>query len=257
MAPTVQTCGLKTEGIEVLSPVDPSFNSTTRSLFRGDVDELLRLKLFITVVLNSSARTIVAFTLTWTMTNDRGTEIEHSQHKYPDALTAIPGRGNEIHPGEQRIVPRGIEINCGLWGNEPTENFYLRQFAEWASNDADAKELRIEIDAAILDDGTLLGSDKSDLATDFAAYLGAKQDLYREIVDALDRGSSWQEAFRSVDAILSTKPRPDVHNPLWIYPRLAAEDANRWREAYGEGSVDLFRRAVRREPFVITRHPDS
>jgi hypothetical protein len=142
-------------------------------------------------------------------------------------------------------------------GNEPTENFYLRQFAEWTSDDADAKELRIEIDAAILDDGTLLGSDKSDLATDFAAYLGAKQDLYRKIVDALDGGSSWQEAFRSVDAILSTKPRPDVHNPLWVYSRLAAEDANRWREACAEGSVDLFRRAVRREPFVITRHPDS
>jgi hypothetical protein len=85
------------------------------------------------------------------MTNDRGTEIEHSQHKYPDALTAIPERGNEIHPGEKRIVPRGIEINCGLWGNEPTENFYLRQFAEWASNDADAKELRIEIDGGTFD----------------------------------------------------------------------------------------------------------
>jgi hypothetical protein len=165
----------------------------------------------------------------------------------------VPMRGNEIRPGEQRIVAKGIEIACGQWGDEPTEDYYMRQFAEISPHDADATELQLELDAAILDDGTLLGLDKSDLATHFAAYVAAKQDLRRGIVYAAHGGASMEEAFRSVNAVLATELRPEFHNPLWIYPRLAAQDARCWRGAYGESSLNLFRQALRREPFVIKR----
>jgi hypothetical protein len=79
---------------------------------------------------SGSGRMIVAFTIKWTTTSKHGSNVNFSQHKYPDALTAVPRRGNEIRSGEQRIVPRAIEISCGLWDDEPTESFYLRQFSD-------------------------------------------------------------------------------------------------------------------------------
>jgi hypothetical protein len=251
--PTVHVRSPTTEGIELLSPLDPAFDSVIYSLFRGDVEALLRLKPFITIVGNSSKRTVVAFALSWKMTTPKGTKIVLAQHKYPDALTAISTRGNEIRSRERRIVAREVEINNGEWTEEPTANFYLCQFADWFARTADLIELRIDLDAAILDDGTLLGPDESELAVDFVAHLEAKQTLYREIIDALDTGSTMEEAFRPVQRTVSTARMIDLGNPLSIYGRLAAEDVHRWRVRYGERAVDLLRKAIRNEPFVIGR----
>jgi hypothetical protein len=117
--------------------------------------------------------------------------------------------------------------------------------------------LEIEIDAAILNDGTLLGADRSDLAADFTAYFRAKQDLYRELMNLLDGGSSFEEAFRPIKSILSQRPEPYRRNPSRFYPRLAAQDAQLWRERYGEASVNLMKQSMQREPFIVRRRPGS
>jgi hypothetical protein len=111
------------------------------------------------------------------------------------------------------------------------------------------------MDAVLLDDGTLRGEDRSDLAADFKLYLNAKQDLYRQTVKGLQSGSSLQEATGSIDVQLAM--RLEVHKPTSIYARLAAQDADRWREEYGATSTDLFEQALRREPFIIKRSPNE
>jgi hypothetical protein len=252
MTTDIQLRGLESEGIFLISPSAPEFDSLVQSLFKGSADLLLKLKPFMTIVSNHSDRTIVAFTLKWT--TGHGRHITFSQRKYPDAVTGlVVARDNEILPGEQRIVPKGIEIHSGLGFGQATEDFYLDQFVNMFAAESKAT-LRIEVDAAILNDGTLLGPDESDLATHFAVYFKAKQDLYLSIIDLLDKGSSLKEAFRPLNSALAKKFALEDHrNGFSIYPVLAAQDTGRWRQRYGDAPISLMRQAITKEPFAVMR----
>lgn len=251
MTRIVRTEDLKAHGVELLSPADPAFDLHARPLFTGNLAELLKIKPFLTLITNTTANTIVAFTLEWMTSSAGGDSVEYSQHKYPDALAACPVRGNEIRPGEQRLVPKSIELNAGLWGDDPTETFYLEQFSAWASEQEHVESLGIALDAVLFEDGSLLGPDKADIAAHFSAYFEAKQRLYKEIVTALDSGRSLEEALRPVGVLLAN--RPTFGEPLSIYPRLAAQDVNRWKEEFGLDSAGLFRQAIRSSPFLMKR----
>jgi hypothetical protein len=249
--PDIQLRGLETDGITLISPAAAEFDSLVQSLFKGNANLLLRLKPFLTVLSSNSDRTIVAFALKWTTPS----RINLSQHKYPDAITGmVTERGNEILPGEQRIVAKGIEIDSGFSSGQATEDYYLHQFVAMFAAET-TTTLQIEVDATILSDGTLLGADESDLATDFALYLKAKQDLYHSIIDLLDKGHPFEEAFRPLDAARAEKPALSAYHrdPFSIYLRLALQETDRWREQHGEASLDLIRQALVKQPFVVQR----
>lgn len=255
----IQVTGLDAKGITLVSPVNANFDSLIRSLFKGNSNELLKLKPFMTVIRNSSAHTVVAYTTAWTMRKHGRTSINYSQHKYPDAVArTAPDRRDEIRPGELRIDVMSVELESGEWGHEATDAFYLRQFANWSAEEKTGMtELRIELDAVIFDDGLLIGPDRSRLRDHFAAYLKAKQDLYRKIVEALDSGHSVEKAFRPVTLTLSSRPDPDPGDEFAIYPHLAAEDAALWRRRYGDQAVQkILKQALRKEPFVIRRQEE-
>ena len=166
-------------------------------------------------------------------------------------------RGNEIRPGEQGLIAEGMEIHCGRWNEKPTEDFYLRQFAEAFERFVNATEVRISLDAVIVDDGELIGPDESQLGDHFAAYVKAKQDIYRSLVQSLDSGQSMDEAFRPIEATIAVTcadPRLPVDNPFAIWPRQAAGEARGWRKRYGDADLhNILRRALRKDPFVIRR----
>ena len=123
MAISVTIGGPKIEGLELMSPVVPEFDTTVRSLFRGNSDKLLKMKPFLAILSNHSDRTLVAYALKWEIARPAGRQITTEQHKYPDAVApTAPRRGNEIRPGEQNIALMSIELNCGRWG-EATKNF--------------------------------------------------------------------------------------------------------------------------------------
>jgi hypothetical protein len=65
MAISVTIGGSKIECLELISPTDPAFDAAARSLFRGNCDELLKLKPFLTIVSNRCDRTLVAYALAW------------------------------------------------------------------------------------------------------------------------------------------------------------------------------------------------
>lgn len=89
----------------------------------------------------------------------------------------------------------------------PVPNFdlFLPQFFD--QNDrllASATDLRIELNAAIFEDGTLVGADdESWLRETFSTAVEAKQDWYRGIIAALDAGHSVAEAFEPLDRFLN------------------------------------------------------
>ena len=185
MALGIHVSNLEADAIAITSAADPGFDSEIRALFQGDSEELLKLKPFLVIISNGSTRTMVAYTLTWVLKQPGGSRITHVQSKYPDAVAdAFPVRGNEIRPGEQKIDPMSIELDCGRWTGEATGPFYLKQFANWFNEYADATELHICFDAVIFDDGDLLGPNEARLEQDFLTYLNSKEDCYRSILKA-------------------------------------------------------------------------
>ena len=180
MAISVTIGGPNIDGLELMSPSVPEFDTAVRSLFRGKSDRLLQMKPFVTILSNHSDRTLVAYALKWEVARPGGRLTTTDQHKYPDAVApSAPQRGNEIRPGERNIALMSIELDCGRWGSEPTEDFYLRQFIGWFKKYKDVSHLEISIDAAIFEDGALFGPNKSELDQHFTAYVDAKQEYYR------------------------------------------------------------------------------
>ncbi len=238
-----------------MSPADLEFDTAVRSLFKGNCNELLKLKPFLTIVSNRCDRTLIAYTLMWNLVQSSA-HITFDQRKYPDAVApATPQRGNEIRPGEQKLTAMAIEINCGRWGEPATEDFYLRQFDDWLKEYKDATSLTISIDAAIFEDGEILGPNKSDLDQDFLAYVDAKQEFYRMIVESLDSGLFLDEAFAPIEAVIkanTANPMLGWENVRTRWKMIAAPEVRSWRMRYGDEAVpDIYRRTLRQKPFEI------
>jgi hypothetical protein len=256
MVTSVTIGGPKIEGLELMSPTIPEFDAEVRSLFKGNSDQLLKLKPFLTILSNRCDRILVAYALKWEVAQPDGTSVITPQHKYPDAVAAVaPRRGNEIRPGEQKIVAMSIEIDCGRWGGQATEEFYLRQFIDWFTEYNNANALEISIDAAIFDDGEFIGPNQSELDQHFGSYVDAKQDYYRMIMEGLDAGMSLDAALAPIEAVVrvdAANPGLDIRNVRKMWQMIAAPEVRSWRVKYGdEAAPEIYRRALRTEPFVI------
>jgi hypothetical protein len=258
MTPSIEIAGFEIEDITLMSPADPEFDSVARSLFQGNTDELLKLKPFLVILSNRSSRTVVAYALRWEVKGKGGAQASLPQHKYPDAVAGVaPARGNEVRSGEKKIVAMDIEIDCGRWSGRPTEEFYLSQFIDWFAEHAGATDLRIGLDAVIFEDGQLLGPDESHLGDHFAAYVNAKQELYRGLVAGLDAGQTMDEAFRPIEATIAASladPRLDMRNLLALWRTVAAPEVRNWRVRYGDTALPgILRSALREQEFVVRR----
>jgi hypothetical protein len=261
MPPSIHVEDWKIEGIALVPPDDQEFDSLVGSLFKGNAAELLKLKPFLTIISNRSPRTIVAYTLYWKIKQPNESRVSRSQYKYPDAVgSPMPARGNEIHSGEQKIVAMNIEINCGRWDGEATDEFYLRQFVDWFVEYADASDVHIGFDAVIFQDGEMIGPDQSRLGDHFAAYVAAKQGFYRSLVQSLDSGQSMDQAFGPIEAAIAANtanPRLDSTNLPVMWQTVAALEVLAWRRRYGDAALpDILRRALWEEQFVIRKRDD-
>jgi hypothetical protein len=149
----------------------------------------------------------------------------------------------------------GIEIDCGRWAGQATTDFYLRQFIGWFKEYKDASDLEISIGAAIFEDGAFFGPKTSELDQHFTAYVDAKQDYYRMIVQGIHAGTSLDEAFAPIDALAkanAANPGLSSKNVRAVWRSIAAPEVRRWRVRYGdEAAPDLYRRALRGEPFKV------
>lgn len=134
-------------------------------------------------------------------------------------------------------------------GKRPPKRFSWNNLKRHYAKYSNIAELAISLDAAIFEDGTLLGPDQSNLADHFAEFVRAKQALYRQIAE------NPEEAFRSIRRIMESAPSIEPGNPLSLYARLAVEGAARWHRRYPDDDVrNLFGAAIRTKPFAI-RHP--
>ena len=206
MALTIEVSGL--DGLVITSPVSPEFDELARPLIGRVADIGLQLKPLLIVVTNESAKTVVAFSRTWRVTYP-GRLHEYRDHtSFPEAVCGdvlVSDRPASMQPGGRRVEAKGLVIQG--WGEGPGGEYYdqfLPQFVvEKNQMLKNATELRIELNAAIFGDGTLVGPDDDSWLSDlFSSYVSTKQYWYRTIIAALDAGASVPEAFQPLDQFM-------------------------------------------------------
>jgi hypothetical protein len=81
----------------------------------------------------------------------------------------------------------------------------------------------------------------------FAAYLKAKQDLYRSIAENIESGKSLDDAFHPFEG-------PPMPSNLDLYQGLAKQEARALRRKLGDQAIyETITKAIRKQPFVIHR----
>jgi hypothetical protein len=251
----IQAAGFDAEGVTLTAATDAGFDARAQAVLSGYASPVLALKPYLAIVSNLNPRTIVAYTVSWTVTRrNESTEVTHTQFKFPDAVAGTGNglsvlRSREIKIREERLVGMGFEV----WPVEYVESY--RDFGRRAIAElGEVRNLRIELDAVIFDDGTLLGPDESRLAEHFIAFVQAKQTLYRDVVVGLEVGSVGDDIFAPLRQTLAAPHRANPRDPPSLYTREAAAEVLGWHDRI---LLEVFRRALRREPFAITRQGAS
>ena len=267
MALSIRVDSLDADGISLLSPTRPEFDDVARPLLGQRIaDTGLELKPMLVIVSNENVQAVVSFSLVWQVTHPSGHSTRFWGHtSFPGAIcgdAAIGQDSSGLATGQRRIEANGIVIH--RWGDQD-EYFdqFLGQFIDQKNVLLrNAVDLHIELNAAILADGTLLGGDDQSRLTDlFSTYVQAKQDWYRGIIEALDAGRSVAESFAPVERFLAdatdrmrARERlvDGTHAELWRHQ--AAAEARSWRRRHSDDDIlQLLKQSIRLEPFTIRR----
>jgi hypothetical protein len=262
--------GFDADGVKLIPPTAPEFDDLARPLIGERVaDTVLQLKPMLFIVSNESSQPVVSYSKFWRITYADGrTGNIRSHTSFPEAVCGdvlISNDPQALRPGDKRIEASGIVIHgAGLL--DPYYDQFLAQFvAEKNATLHNARNLSTELNAAIFADGTSIGRDEAFwLSEMFARRIAAKQEWYRGIIEALDRGQTIDEAFRPVASFMTEVKMKMRTNPHEYFRYLrehggherqdAASDAARWRRHFSDEELPgLLRGAIRLAPFIIRK----
>jgi hypothetical protein len=264
MALSVRVTGLDAHGVELFSPTRPEFDEFARPLLGERIANVgLRLKPMLVIVSNENVRTIVSLSLIWRVIHRDGTTGRYWSHtSFPDVICGDVEHGPAgLKTGQRRIEAYGLVIHGWSQWDEYFDQF-LGQFVEQKEALlADAVDLHIELNAVIFADGTLIGADDESALRDlFSAYVRAKQDWYRGIIEALNAGQSVADSFAPVDRFLADRTNrlraghfiEEKPGDLWTHQ--AAAEAKSWYRRHADKDIPpLLKQAIRLDPFIIRR----
>jgi hypothetical protein len=224
----------------------------------------LQLKPMLVIVSNETSQTIVSLSVVWRVTHQSGRRTSFWSHtSFADVVCGdvlVSHQPLGLEAGQQRIEANGVVIHRWGYGDAYFDQF-LGQFVDQRNALlGNALELQIALDAVIFEDGTLVGPDEETaLSERFSTYVRAKQEWYRGIVEALDRGESVAQAFAPVerfwaDARAQRRVLPRTFGPTDLWTEQAAADATRWRRKFADEEIPaLLRQSLRLDPFIVRR----
>jgi len=263
MSIPIHATGLEESGVTLFSPASEEFENALRDFEAGRSSNLSQLRPFLVFVENRTSKTIVAYTVGWTLFFENGSQRTRlTQFKYPDALlgddTAVrPGRGEEMLPGERRLVT--MEFQIGPWIFDPSWRDWIVSGAAALHEEAKSvSRVDVALDAVVFEDGRIVGPDKSDLARHFTLFVRAKQNLYQDVMTALARGESLDNAIEPARQRTaysrSGAPAGELDTAEDLYARIAAEDLVALRRAWSASEVEAtVRHLVRSRSFDVHR----
>jgi hypothetical protein len=251
---TLTVDDLPAAGVRLMSPAEPDFDAVARPLIGERVaDVALQLKPILTVVSNDSGRTIVSCSVVWMLTHvgARTTRIwGHTSFPKAACGDVLPGRDEGGFPAGTRRAHSPEIVVHRLGAQEPYYDQFLPQFVSRTRGlVADATSLRIELNAVIFDDGTVVGPDTdSMLQNQFESCVVAKKARYRALLDALDEGRSLEDALSHSDRQLFMR---DDWDALWSQQALG--EAAAWCRHHAGGDLRALIRDLRLEAFIVRR----
>lgn len=244
MGLTVRVDGLDAYGVQLLSPTRPEFDDFARPLLGQRIADVgLRLKPMLVIVANEHVRTVVSLSLVWSVTHRDGRTTRFWGHtSFPDVICGdivLSHHPAGLDRGQRRIEANGLVIHGWGYGDA-----YFDQFL-WECVDAtdrllaNAVDLHIELNAAILADGRVLGpDDQSALSNLFSTYVQAKQHWYRGIIEALDAGQSVAESFAPVERFLADAINRMRAREAFVHEKPANRGHIRQQPKLGAGAAD-------------------
>lgn len=194
-------------GITLLLPTDSSYAKELENL--GFDDSLLKERGLCPVIFkNCSLRTVVAFRVDWEVEDSTGFIWNLScPFMQPECL-----RDGHLLRSTQYLAPPGalllFTVRGHIWKPELVQN----EASRFASEPHAIVSARI--DAAIFDDGAVVGPDKGGSVARFKAMVDGRQDSLEEIAFRLSLGHSLHEI---VTTIRSEKVDADPHDPEFYY----------------------------------------
>ncbi len=246
-------------GVRLVPPGDQEFETYIATAFADNAALVSALRPYLVMVSNESDRTVVAYTILFTINFEEGEPEQHPCFfRFPDAIWPISGlpRGREILPSERRMIAWEFEIDPSLRDLD----YFLRQHAEIQRQSLpdEVKSVDIALDAVIFDNGLMLGAATSGnsrsttytgLADSLFQCLEAKRELYKELLES----SKPADTVRSIiDKLYGPKAGYafEIRMPTWR--RLAVEEAQRLLSKLGAEAFSLTIQAVLEEsPFAI------
>ncbi|HUB82780.1 MAG TPA: hypothetical protein VMB03_28475 [Bryobacteraceae bacterium] len=247
---TIEIADFPAEGVTLIPVAAGDFYDRAEAILGDHAPPALDLAPYLAIVRNQNRRTVVAYTIAWTVTlRNNMSRVKYTQYKFPDAVGGASGgfsmlEGREIRTGEQRLHGLGFE----LW--PPQHALAFRDYGISEAREFGAvTRIEVALDAVIFDDGALLGPDRSHLAEHFIEFVRAKQSAYGDILEALESGAV-EDALAPLRAIASSTPPGLAIDPLGIYSRMAAEEILAFNRRV---ALEAFRRTIRRDPFSIRR----
>jgi hypothetical protein len=252
-------------GITVIPPTHTDFDVLARPLIGRVADIGLKLKPMLMIVSNESPQTVVSYSKTWTARYADGrTSAIRSHTSFPETVCGdilIAKDPDALPPGTKRVETASLVIQ-GYAQSEPYYDQFLDQFiVEKDHMLRNAEELRIELDAVIFADGTLIGTDQDGwLSGLFSECVAQKQEWYREILSRFEAGATVEDAYAPIRAF-QEQHRVRMRSGRWfdgaglqLWKTQAAADAQRWRRKFADAELPhLLRSSIRLEPFVIRR----
>jgi hypothetical protein len=248
-------------GVRLISPGDQEFETYLGAAFADNAALVSALRPYLVMVSNESDRTVLAYTVLFTINFEDGEPEQHPCFfRFPDAVWPISGlpRDRELLPSERRVIAWQFEIDPSLRDLD----YFLRQHAniQRQSLPDEVKSVDIALDAVIFDNGLMVGADTSGnsrsttytgLADGLFLCLEAKRELYKELFESskpADKVRSIMDKLYGPNADYAF----DIRMPIWR--RLAVEEAQRLLSKLGAEAFSLtIQTVLEQPPFAIRR----
>ena len=219
------------------------------------------LKPYLFLVSNPSSRTVVAYCIRFVFSNVNGSVHKEFDHcKNPTAVLtdgSVRSHHNEpLKPGDRRVISAGAVFPLNPAHSNPSWIPDYRDYLQQMHPPGSVKRLSIEVDAVILDDGTLTGANESNFGIAFSTFVSTEREVFRSIVESVDTGKSLDEVFATLTAEsqqLATDPDRAFEPLRFEIVQSRGEAYGIWRRS-GDGEfLRIARAIVLNEPFVVRR----
>lgn len=256
---------LPSHGVRLISPTDPSFEAELAQLDAEGVQTPADVaKPFSVVLKNTSRRDIIGVRVRWDSIGPDGRTTTHVQ-SYSDMgplLGMGPMNPQDEPPGGVRLKPQKARYLSLVEATGTAQNSGIQGSARGGDSEADATRLQeagrnreqalavlatvvnrsqsvtATLDAAIFDDGTVVGPDSLNYFEELQGIVKAKRDLLEDVLSGAQRNEPFNNIFGRVDSI--AKQEKKANGPVSaqavyydLYKKEFAAELVRMRNAEG------------------------